>query len=116
MGKALAIQAAKTSKVGLGGVAAIGAIRAFSGKLSTGKARLHTTRPNEARAVEDTLFGRDNGIIAPPFYFNSTPLHIAKSNQTSFSAVPPTSPADTPTGCSQWSKVRLRGFLQCRIG
>ncbi|PSS22569.1 hypothetical protein M430DRAFT_57864 [Amorphotheca resinae ATCC 22711] len=57
MGKALAIQTAKSSKLGLGGVAAIGAMRAFSGKV--GKAKLHTTRSQEARALEDTIFGRD---------------------------------------------------------
>jgi 5-aminolevulinate synthase len=59
MGKALAIQTAKSSKLGLGGVAAIGAMRAFSGKV--GKAKLHTTRSQEARALEDTIFGRDKG-------------------------------------------------------
>ena len=64
MGKALAVQTAKSGKVGLGGVAALGAIRAFSGKVSTGKARLHTSRPHEARAVEDTLFGRENGTLS----------------------------------------------------
>ncbi|KAL2075038.1 hypothetical protein VTL71DRAFT_8818 [Oculimacula yallundae] len=59
MGKALAVQTAKSSKVGLGGVAALGAIRAFSGKVSSGKAKLHTSRSHEARALDDTLFGRE---------------------------------------------------------
>jgi 5-aminolevulinate synthase len=63
MGKALAVQTAKSGKVGLGGVAALGAIRAFSGKAGTGKARLHTSNHREARAVEDTLFGRENGTF-----------------------------------------------------
>jgi len=63
MGKALAVQTAKSGKVGLGGVAALGAIRAFSGKASAGKARLHTSPQREARAVEDTLFGRENGTF-----------------------------------------------------
>jgi 5-aminolevulinate synthase len=66
MGKALAVQTAKSSKVGLGGVAAIGAIRAFSGKISAGKAKLHTSQHHEARAVEDPLFGRDKGMIDDP--------------------------------------------------
>lgn len=57
MGKAMAVQTAKSGKIGLGGVAAIGAMRTFSGK--TGRARLHTTRPHEARPMEDTLFGRE---------------------------------------------------------
>tara|TARA_R110002060_G_scaffold49112_1_gene60113 strand:+ start:71 stop:325 length:255 start_codon:yes stop_codon:yes gene_type:complete len=63
MGKALAVQTAKTSKVGLGGVAALGAIRAFSGKISSGKAKLHTSRSHEARALDDTLFGREGWLI-----------------------------------------------------
>ena len=63
MGKALAVQTAKSSRVGLGGVAAIGAIRAFSGKVNSGKAKIHTSRPLEARAVEDTLFGREKGKL-----------------------------------------------------
>jgi 5-aminolevulinate synthase len=66
MGKALAVQTAKSGKVGLGGVATLGAIRAFSGKAGTGKARLHTSHYREARAVEDTLFGREKGV----FYSN----------------------------------------------
>jgi 5-aminolevulinate synthase len=61
MGKALAVQTAKSSKMGLGGVAAIGAMRAFSGK--AGRAKLHTSRAREARALEDTVFGRDNGAL-----------------------------------------------------
>lgn len=68
MGKALAVQTAKTSKVGMGGVAAIGPIRAFTGKSGnngTGKARIHTTRPREARAIEDTLFNRERGTFGP---------------------------------------------------
>ncbi|KAJ8065596.1 hypothetical protein OCU04_006272 [Sclerotinia nivalis] len=60
MGKALAVQTAKAGKVGFGGVAAMRAIRAFSGKVSTGKAKLHTSRSHEARAVEDTVFGRES--------------------------------------------------------
>jgi 5-aminolevulinate synthase len=65
MGHALAIQSAKSGKVGLGAVAALGAVRAFSGKVGSGKARLHTSRPNEARAVEAGLFGNENGELVP---------------------------------------------------
>ena len=63
MGKALAVQTAKSGKAGLGGVTALGAIRAFSGKVNSGKARLHTSRPLEARAVENVLFGSENGRL-----------------------------------------------------
>lgn len=61
MGKALAVQSAKAGKVGLGGVAAAGAIRAFSGKVTSGKAKLHTSRAYDARAVEGSLFVNDKG-------------------------------------------------------
>jgi 5-aminolevulinate synthase len=63
MGQALAVQTAKSGmgKMGLGSVAALGAIRAFTGKAGSGKARIHTSRPVDARAVEDTLFGREKG-------------------------------------------------------
>lgn len=61
MGKALAVQSVKNSKLGgLGGAAAIGAIRAFSGKVNSGKAKLHTTGVKEARAMEG-IFVNDNG-------------------------------------------------------
>jgi 5-aminolevulinate synthase len=63
MGKALAVQTAKSGKVGLGGVAALGAIRAFSGKVNSGKAKLHTSRSYDARAVEDGIFVRENGAL-----------------------------------------------------
>lgn len=63
MGKALAIQTAKSGKMGFGSAAALGAIRAFSGKVSTGKAKIHTSRSHEARAVETPLFGHDKGTI-----------------------------------------------------
>ncbi|KAI9746668.1 MAG: mitochondrial 5-aminolevulinate synthase [Claussenomyces sp. TS43310] len=52
MGKAIAVQTAKNSKVRFGGAAAAGAVRALSGKVGTGRARLHTTRPKEAKAME----------------------------------------------------------------
>jgi 5-aminolevulinate synthase len=61
MGKALAVQSAKSGKMGLGGVAAIGAMRTFAGK--TGRARLHTSRAHEARPMEDTIFGREKGAL-----------------------------------------------------
>jgi 5-aminolevulinate synthase len=63
MGKALAVQTAKSGKVGLGGVAALGAIRAFTGKVNSGKAKLHTSRSHEARAVDGGLFVRENGAL-----------------------------------------------------
>lgn len=56
MGKALVVQ---QSRGGLGGIAS--ALRAYTGKSSSGKAKIHTSRPKEARAVDDKLFGLDKG-------------------------------------------------------
>jgi 5-aminolevulinate synthase len=67
MGKALAVQTAKSGKVGLGGVAALRAIRAFSGQVNSGKAKLHTSRSCEARAVDDGLFVREKGALINMF-------------------------------------------------
>jgi len=61
MGKALAVQTAKQSKMGLGAVAGLAGVRTFSGKVNSGKAKLHTSRAQEARAMEGTFFGGDKG-------------------------------------------------------
>lgn len=54
MGKALAVQSSK--------YAAISGIRALSGSAKSGRAGIHTSRNQEARAVETPfLNGRDNG-------------------------------------------------------
>ena len=55
MGKAMAVQTAKNRTAG--------SARAFSGHSKTGKAKIHTTRTQEARAVDRPLFeGRDTGM------------------------------------------------------
>lgn len=61
MGKALAIQSVKHSKLGGYGGAAASAIRAFSGKVNSGKAKLHTTSSKDARAMEG-IFVNGNGL------------------------------------------------------
>jgi len=48
-----AIQTAKSRGMGVGGVAAL---RAFSKKANTGRAKLHTSRPVEAK-IEEVPFG-----------------------------------------------------------
>lgn len=54
MGKAMAVQ---SSKYG-----AAAGIRAFTAQSKTGKAKLHTSRNQEARAVESPILdGRKNG-------------------------------------------------------
>jgi len=66
MGKALAVQSSKAAGMGMGGAAAIGAMRAFSGKINAGKAKLHTSRSVEARAVDGFVAenGENNVVVA----------------------------------------------------
>ncbi|KAH7023646.1 pyridoxal phosphate-dependent transferase [Ilyonectria destructans] len=65
MGKAMAVQSAKH------GAAAAAGFRAFSGNAKTGKAKIHTSRQQEARAVERTNFeGRDKASIPPGVSLN----------------------------------------------
>jgi len=48
-----AMQTAKSRGMGIGSVTAL---RAFSGKANTGRAKLHTSRPVEAK-IEEAPFG-----------------------------------------------------------
>lgn len=73
MGKAMAVQTAQAGKMGLGGVAAMGAMRSFTGK--TGRARLHTSRAHEARPMEDTIFGREKSTLKLPAIDKSYPAN-----------------------------------------
>ena len=63
MGKALAIQSAKHGRPALAAAASsVTGIRAFSGHSKQVKARIHTSRAQEARTVETPLFnGHQNG-------------------------------------------------------
>ncbi|PQE32061.1 5-aminolevulinate synthase protein [Rutstroemia sp. NJR-2017a WRK4] len=99
MGKALAIQTAKAGKMGFGGAAAMKAIRMFSGKTNSGKARLHTSRPQEARALEDTVFGRD----AVPFQHIKQPRQPAQN--------PPVNRHDVAKG----GKFDYEGFYNAEL-
>lgn len=59
MGKAMAIQ---SSKYG-----AAAGLRALSTQSKTGRAKIHTSRNQEARAVESSVFqGRENGAYMHP--------------------------------------------------
>ncbi|KAM0820239.1 hypothetical protein AB5N19_06058 [Seiridium cardinale] len=63
MSKALAIQTARSS---MGGAAAATAgVRAFSGHQKTAKARIHTSRAHEARAMEGVFTHRDAHVPPP---------------------------------------------------
>lgn len=64
MGKALAVQ---SSRVGVTGPAAVPGMRAFSNHSKTGKANIHTSRPNEARPMDAPMFApRDSSKLPPP--------------------------------------------------
>lgn len=56
MGKAMAVRAGKTGRVGLGGV--LGGVRLYGGK-----AKLHTTRAHRATVDLEPLSQRDIGLL-----------------------------------------------------
>ncbi|KAK6088127.1 5-aminolevulinate synthase [Seiridium cupressi] len=67
MSKALAVQTARSS---MGGAAAATAgVRAFSGHQKTAKARIHTSRAHEARAMEGVFTHRE-AHVPPPTSLN----------------------------------------------
>lgn len=58
MGQALAVQSAKGGNF-VNMMSGVAAIRAFSRKATAGKAKLHTSAPKEARAMEGILVNQD---------------------------------------------------------
>ncbi|KAK7969185.1 5-aminolevulinate synthase precursor [Apiospora saccharicola] len=68
MGKALAIQ---SSRVGVTAPTAVAGMRSFSGHTKSGKAKIHTSRPNEARAVEAPILADQIPPAAPKKQGNS---------------------------------------------
>lgn len=64
MGKALAIQSAKVNRTAMAGAATVAGIRNYSSQQKLGKAKIHTSRSHEARAVETPMF-RDT-VQFPP--------------------------------------------------
>lgn len=63
MGKAMAVQSARIGHAtGFPSVAAKAGMSTFSGHAKTGKAKLHTSRSQEAQAVDAPVFtGREKG-------------------------------------------------------
>ena len=57
-----AMQTAKSRCMGVGSVAAL---RAFSGMGNTGRAKLHTSRPVEAKIEEVPFGGKRKNILIP---------------------------------------------------
>ena len=59
MGKALAIQSARVGKTGMAGTATtVTGLRNYSGQSKGGKAKIHTSRHREARAVDSPVLNR----------------------------------------------------------
>lgn len=79
MGSAMAVQSAKTGNVAFGAIAALKGIRGFSGKASTGKAKLHTSSSHEARPMDGILMGEKR---------ESIPRHISLQTITDTSQFP----------------------------
>ncbi|KAI0024796.1 5-aminolevulinate synthase [Xylariomycetidae sp. FL0641] len=67
MGKALAIQSARVGcKTSMAGAAAVSGFRTFSGHSKQGKAKIHTSRSHEARAVDSPLYAPRDSVQFPP--------------------------------------------------
>ncbi|KAI1326400.1 tetrapyrrole biosynthesis, 5-aminolevulinic acid synthase [Xylariaceae sp. FL0255] len=64
MGKALAIQSARVNYKP--GMAVAASMRAFSGQAKSGKAKIHTSRSNEARTINAPVFTPRESIQFPP--------------------------------------------------
>ncbi|KAI0128708.1 5-aminolevulinate synthase [Xylariales sp. AK1849] len=62
MGKALAVQSARAGM----SAAAVAGVRNFSGHAKPGKAKIHTSSPHEARAVDGPVFNRRDTVQYPP--------------------------------------------------
>ncbi|RYP27105.1 hypothetical protein DL767_007802 [Monosporascus sp. MG133] len=97
MGKALAIQSAKVGRTGMVGTASVAGLRNYSGQSKGGKAKIHTSRHNEARAVDNPVL---NAQYPPP----TIPVNRASAA---------TAPSSTPSSAS--SKFDYDGFYQAEL-
>ncbi|KAI0180013.1 tetrapyrrole biosynthesis, 5-aminolevulinic acid synthase [Hypoxylon sp. FL1284] len=95
MGKALAIQSAKVSRTTTACAATVAGIRHYSSQQKVGKAKIHTSRSHEARAVDTSIFRET--VQFPP----SVPVNRKTS------AAPPDEKSTTANG-----KFNYDGFYQ----
>ncbi|KAI2639678.1 tetrapyrrole biosynthesis, 5-aminolevulinic acid synthase [Hypomontagnella submonticulosa] len=77
MGKALAIQSARVGRAPMAGAAAVAGIRNYSSQSKPGRAKIHTSRSHEARAVDTSMFTTRESVQFPP----TVPVN-RKSNAT----------------------------------
>lgn len=104
MGKALAVQSVKNSKLAFGGAATVAAIRTFSGKVASGKAKLHTTTHKDARAVEGIFVG-DKGMSG----VRSQIIHLDPDKTPAFPHAKPAQPAHADRSAA---KFDYEGFYK----
>ncbi|RYP77971.1 hypothetical protein DL771_000830 [Monosporascus sp. 5C6A] len=97
MGKALAIQSARVRRNGMVGTPSVAGLRNYSGQSKGGKAKIHTSRHNEARAVDNPVL---NAQYPPP----TIPVNRASAA---------TVPSSTPSSAS--SKFDYDGFYQAEL-
>ncbi|KAI1761744.1 tetrapyrrole biosynthesis, 5-aminolevulinic acid synthase [Hypoxylon sp. FL1150] len=95
MGKALAIQSAKVSRTATAGAATVAGIHNYSSQQKLGKAKIHTSRSHEARAVDTSMFRET--VQFPP----AVPVN-RKAN-----AAPPAEKSPSANG-----KFNYNGFYQ----
>ncbi|KAI1505603.1 5-aminolevulinate synthase precursor [Biscogniauxia marginata] len=101
MGKALAVQSARVGcKTGMAGTAAVSGLRNFSGHSRPGKAKIHTSRSHEARAVDSPVFAPRDSV---QFHPNAPAKH--KANASAPSARP----------ASANAKFDYDGFYQAEL-
>ncbi|KAK3302121.1 pyridoxal phosphate-dependent transferase [Chaetomium strumarium] len=101
MGKAMAIQSARLGHAGgFPGVATKAAMSTFPGNNKTGKAKLHTSRAQEAQAVDTPVLGGREKVQLPPGI--PTKQHVSASN--------PATATRSSAPVSQGSKFDYEGF------
>ncbi|KAI0131719.1 tetrapyrrole biosynthesis, 5-aminolevulinic acid synthase [Hypoxylon sp. NC0597] len=66
MGKALAIQSARVGRAPMANAATAAGIRNYSGQPKPGRAKIHTSRSHEARAVDASVFTARESVQFPP--------------------------------------------------
>ncbi|KAI0902434.1 tetrapyrrole biosynthesis, 5-aminolevulinic acid synthase [Annulohypoxylon nitens] len=83
MGKALAIQSAKVGRAPIGSATTVAAgIRHHSVSSKPGRARIHTSRSHEARAVDTSVFPRESVQFPPAVHVNrkaNAPTHVGEA-------------------------------------
>ncbi|KAI1804370.1 5-aminolevulinate synthase mitochondrial precursor [Daldinia bambusicola] len=103
MGKALAIQSARVGRTPMAGAATMSGIRNYSSQTSQtkqGRAKIHTSRSHEARAVDTTVFNARESVQFPPS------VHV---NRKANATAPPANPSSSD------GKFDYNGFYDAEL-